>query len=167
MGNMEIKNSRSWKIRVDDSDDEILKKLSQGDVIIDYGVDCLIPGCSKEEVLKILRLAYSESSPKRIAAHAGQIYNALSQMSKNDLIVVPINKGQNFHIGRIISNRPSIIGTQIVRRVKWVRRDIPLSNFEQDIRYSFMAIMKVCEVKRNNSFTRLSAVAEGDADPGF
>jgi len=43
--------------------------------------------------------------------------------------------------------------------VKWLNTDIPRSNFDQDILYSFGAFLTVCEIKRNDAEARVRAMA--------
>ena len=69
-------------------------------------------------------------------------------------------------LGEVLSERPVIDGGRMSVEVRWLQTNIPLSLFEQDLRYSFMAIHKFCEVSRNNAAYRLFEMAKGKADPG-
>ena len=42
----------------------------------------------------------------------------------------------------------------------WLETDIPRSNFDQDLLYSFGAFMTVCRIKRNRAEERLKAMAQ-------
>lgn len=70
-------------------------------------------------------------------------------------------------IGEIVSDGPAVSGTCVEVQVKWIDTDVPLSRFNQDLRYSFMAIHKLCMVSRNNAPERLKRIANGEPDPGF
>ena len=70
-------------------------------------------------------------------------------------------------IGEITSERPNVSGTNVEVQIKWIDQEIPLSRFDQDMRYSFMAIHKFCGISRNNAPERLRRIANGETDPGF
>ena len=53
-----------------------------------------------------------------------------------------------------------------VRPVEWLQTDLPRTVFEQDLLYSFGALMTVCNISRNDAERRVAAVAEGKPDPG-
>jgi restriction system protein len=166
---MEVENSKNkaWKIRVDTNNKEHMSKLHECEVVIDYSISDLSPNLDKRGVIEIITPYYLSSSSMRLQAHAGQIFCALTLIRSGDLIIVPINSGRLIHLGKVISDKPLIRDTIISRRVEWLRENIPRSHFDQDLQYSFMAIMKLCEVRRNNAFERLSAMSNGDEDPGY
>lgn len=157
---------RAWKVRLGSPCEDMLAYLGKGEVLLDYGVDSLVPRMSKGAIESLLRKQYHESSEKRISAHTGQIYRILNEIVSEDLIVVPIDKSTKFCIGSIQDSHPKVIGTDLIFSVKWLRIGIPLNEFQQDLRYSFMAIMKICEVKRNNAVSRLYDISKSKPDPG-
>src|SRR5262249_11185387 len=46
------------------------------------------------------------------------------------------------------------------RAVKWIAKDLPRSNFDQDLLYSFGAFMTICRVQRNDAEKRVRAMAD-------
>ena len=46
------------------------------------------------------------------------------------------------------------------REVDWFATDIPRSNFDQDILYSFGAFMTVCKITRNDAENRINDAKE-------
>src|SRR5690606_571139 len=44
------------------------------------------------------------------------------------------------------------------REVEWVGREVPRSNFGQDLLYSFGAFMTTCRIRRNNAMDRVRAM---------
>ena len=48
------------------------------------------------------------------------------------------------------------------RAVNWFATDIPRSNFDQDILYSFGAFLTICRISRNNAEERIRAMAVND-----
>jgi predicted Mrr-cat superfamily restriction endonuclease len=158
---------RAWKVRADLQDEEVLTYLGRDKVSLDYGIHNLASGMSKEAIEHLVRREYLESSEKRISAHIGQIHRILNEVVRGDILVVPINKSTQFCIGTVKTDHPQINETNLIFSVKWLRTFIPINKFEQDLRYSFMAIMKICEIKRNSAASRLYTIASGVDDPGY
>ena len=48
------------------------------------------------------------------------------------------------------------------RTVNWFAKDIPRSNFDQDILYSFGAFKTICRIQRNDAEKRVRAMAENN-----
>lgn len=44
--------------------------------------------------------------------------------------------------------------------VKWLETDIPRTNFDQDLLYSFGALMTICEISRNDAEQRVRSMAK-------
>jgi predicted Mrr-cat superfamily restriction endonuclease len=70
-------------------------------------------------------------------------------------------------IGKVVSDQPSVTGTKLEVVVTWLDPEVPLARFDQDLRYSFMAIHKFCGVSRNGAAQRILAISQGEADPGI
>src|SRR5206468_380966 len=51
------------------------------------------------------------------------------------------------------------------RTVTWVARDVPRSNFDQDLLYSFGAFMTICRIERNDAERRVRAMAAAGWGP--
>jgi restriction system protein len=49
--------------------------------------------------------------------------------------------------------------------VKWLKTDLPRTAFDQDVLYSFGALMTVCKIERNEAESRVRAIVEGKAIP--
>ena len=157
---------RAWKVRVEISDAYSLERFDHGIVKLDYGINGILLGMTKQSIAEIVRPTYTSSTEKRISAHIGQIYTAVNDIKIGDLLVVPTEKGRSFSIGDVHSIGIADDNQSIEILTNWKRREIPLFDFHQDLRYSFMAIMKLCEVKRNNAAYRLHTIANGNPDPG-
>jgi len=120
---------------------------------------------SRVDIEKIVRQSYKSSTEKRISAHTGQIYRLLNEVKAGDLAVVPVNKGNSILLGRI-TETVQISGSGVISLgMTLLREGVSLKEFDQDLRYSFMAIMKFCEIRRNNAFSRLEKIAQGSNKP--
>lgn len=166
---MVAKNSpspRVWKLRgkIHETSKD---SLTSSKLVINYPAKNIKSDFSRNQIEDAILLAYTNASKEQISAHTGQIFTAMNNVKPKDLIIVPTHKGKFFTIG-IVEKLPQIsLEGDICFRFTIVRQDIPASMFDQDLRYSFMAIMKICEVKRNNAAERITSIANGTADPGF
>lgn len=158
---------RAWKFRPGSDARTVESVLNTGLVQLDYEVPGIQPSMTREELAEAIRVHNPDRSEKGIRARAGQLLALFDRVIKGDLAVVPRDKGKAMMIGEIVSDKPVVFGTRVEIQVSWIDTEIPLSRFDQDLRYSFMAIHKFCGVSRNNAPCRLKRIANGEADPGF
>jgi restriction system protein len=157
----------AWKLRPGSDEKTIQNTLRTGKVRLDYEVRGLRPDMTREEMIKAIRTHNPDRSDKGVRARVGQIVALFGNVTKGDLAIVPRDKGKAMMIGEITSDRPLVSGTAVEVQVRWIDENVPLSRFDQDLRYSFMAIHKFCGVSRNNAPERLKRIANGEPDPGF
>lgn len=166
MINDEPRSPRAWKLRGE------YRKLSNCEaknyiIVLNYPVKNIKFNYSKRQIENEIRLNYADATEKQISAHAGQIFTSLNYVNEKDIVIIPTNKGKFFTIG-VVEQVPKIsMKGDVIFQFAMKRKDIPLSLFDQDLRYSFMAIMKICEVKRNNAAQRLMSISNGSDDPSF
>ncbi len=102
----------------------------------------------------------------KLRNHAAQIWPMAHRMQKDDWIVLPSKMKSTIHIGKITGDYKydSSLGSPYYhyRDVDWFAPDIPRSNFDQDILYSFGAFMTVCQIKRNDAEARLKTMYENN-----
>lgn len=157
----------AWKLRPGSDNKAVNDTLRTGIVRLDYEVPGLRPDMTREEMIEAIRTSNPDRSDKGVTARAGQIDALFNRVRKGDLALVPRDKGKAMMIGEIITDQPSVAGTFVEVQVRWINENVPLSQFDQDLRYSFMAIHKFCGVSRNNAPERLKRIANGEPDPGF
>ena len=158
---------RAWKFRPDIDGNVIDHMLSRCAIGLDYRTPGLHPGMTREQLISAVRRHNPDRSDKGIHAHAGQLDTLLNRVAKGDLALVPRTRGRFMMIGVITSDQAFVSKTIVQVSVRWLAPDVPLSSFDQDLQYSFMAIHKFCEVSRNDAPTRLMKICQGEADPGF
>jgi restriction system protein len=158
---------RAWKFRPGSDEETVLDVLTTGRVRLDYEVPDLRPDLNRAELIKVIQKHNPDRSDKGVRARAGQLLALFGQVAKGDLALVPRDKGRSMMIGEIISDGPVVTGTAIEIQVRWMDPEVPMSRFDQDLRYSFMAIHKFCGVSRNNAAARLQRIATGEPDPGL
>ena len=119
---------------------------------------------SWEQLIHLLERTYPDAKPKTLRNWSGQIWAFLKEIHEGDIVALPLKQRPFIAFGRITgsyqyrSDFPSNI--RHVRPVQWIK-EIPRSDFEQDLLYSFGAFMTVCRVQRNNAEQRVTALLEG------
>ncbi len=124
---------------------------------------------SQEEIQKLYSKIHPEAKHKRMIAHSAQLWNFLGRIQKGDLAVVPLKTQAAIAIGEVIGvyEYTSQYGSDLhhIRRVKWLRTDVPRSAFDQDLLYSFGAYLTVGHVKAEHAEERIKAIIKGKVQP--
>lgn len=158
---------RAWKLRPGSDKKTVRDVLKSGLIRLDYEVPGLRSDMTRAELIAAIETHNPDRSDKGVRARAGQLFALFNRVSKGDLALVPRDKGKLMMIGHVTSDPPVVSGTCIEVQVRWIDSEVPISRFDQDLRYSFMAILKFCGVSRNNAVERLKRIADGEPDPGF
>lgn len=121
---------------------------------------------SRDALRELLTEAYPNFKPGKIIQHSGQIWAFVKKMQQGDWVVMPSKFAPSIHIGKLTgeyhSNPSGPDPFYHWRPVEWFAQDIPRTNFDQDILYSFGAFLTICEIKRNDAERRIRAMAERD-----
>jgi restriction system protein len=121
---------------------------------------------SKEDLRDYLEKTYPDSSKGKIRNNTGQIWVFTHGIKTGDWIVLPSKHKSAIHIAEVISKLSYDENSQDIYRhyyqVNWFATDIPRSNFDQDILYSFGAFMTVCQIKRNDAEKRIHAMQQNN-----
>jgi len=115
---------------------------------------------SREEVKDLLRARLPDAADGKIVNGAGQIWAFVSKMQTGDWVVLPSKMKPAIHVGEIVGGykfEPSANRPGQFRKVQWIETDIPRSNFDQELLYSFGAFMTVCQISRNDVEARVRA----------
>lgn len=120
----------------------------------------------KAALLDYLNANYSTGKPARNRNWVGQIWPIAHDIAKDDLIVLPSKMKSSVHIGRasgIYIFEPGATDPFLHHMdVDWFAKDIPRSNFDQDLLYSFGAFMTVCRISRNDAEKRIRQMAKSN-----
>lgn len=118
---------------------------------------------TREQLRELLQEVYNYSKGALIN-YSGQVWAFYQKMKVGDWVIVPAKLKSAIHIAEIKSDYTfdgnSKDSYYHYRKIKWIATDIPRSNFDQDLLYSFGAFMTVCQVKRNDAEKRVRAMAE-------
>ena len=158
---------RAWKLRPGSDEKTLSDALRSGCVRLDYEVPDPRLDMTLGDLIKAVKKSEPDRSHNGARVRASQLLTLFSKVGKGDLALVPRYKGRSMMIGEILSERPNLSGTVVEVQVRWIDSEVPIARFDQDLRYSFMAIHKFCEVSRNNAAQRLLRIAHGETDPGY
>ena len=115
-----------------------------------------------DALTSLYRTTCPNAAAGRVANHVRQLWAFRERIQINDLVVLPLKTRAAIAIGRVLGpyqfvaeNEP---GLRHIRRVEWLRTDIPRTAFDQDILHSFGAFLTVCQIQRNDAERRIRAV---------
>jgi len=118
---------------------------------------------SRDELKQIMEEKYPGRKKMAIANNAGQVWTFYHSIQKGDLVALPLKTQSAIAIGRFIGDYEHRTdlgeGTHHIRKVKWIRKDIPRTEFAQDLLYSLGAYMTVCRIWRNDAEERIKKIA--------
>jgi restriction system protein len=144
--------------------------LEHGLAIIGFREEPGLEGVTDYGTLsKLVAAANPGAKPRAVGNFAGQLWTFALAMKKGDIVVLPRKLTSQIAIGRVTGPyKYREIGATFrhTRTVDWIRPDVPRTVFEQDLLYSFGALMTVCHISRNDAERRVAAVLDGKSDPG-
>lgn len=156
-----------WLIRAGKSGEYEKKFLDEGKVYFTLDIDTADLTGVKEysAVYKVMASSYPGRKKRQIGNYTGQLY-AFLNMKIGDWIVMPSKFKSTMHIGEVVSGykyNPQKIAEYVhYFEVKWIKRDIPRTNFDQDILYSLGAFLTVCGITRNDAEKRIRAMEKNN-----
>ena len=125
----------------------------------------------KRELYDFLLDFYSDAKMGAVRNWTGQIWPIAHRMEKGDWVILPSKRNPTIHIGEVKSeykfhpnNEDPFFHS---RDVDWFAKDIPRSNFDQDILYSLGAFMTVCRISRNDAEKRVREMAKNNWQPSL
>jgi len=155
-----------WMVRAGRNGEQEEGALEHGVATIGWNE---LPDLSSIRSRDELKELYEEHNPgetkMQVANAVGQLWAFISRIQRDDLVVLPLKTRAALAIGRVtgpyayrVDLSPNI---HHARPVEWTRTDLPRAAFEQDLLYSFGAIMTVCQIQRNDAERRVRAILAG------
>ena len=124
---------------------------------------------NREQLRSLLEQIYPDAPKGRITNNTGQIWAFSKGMKTGDWIILPSKQRPAIHVARVKSEyRFNSSGDNPFfhyRDVEWITQDVPRTNFDQDLLYSFGAFMTICRVSRNDAEQRIHKMGENDWKP--
>ena len=118
---------------------------------------------SRDEVREHIERVRPDESAPTINNWASQLWAFIGRLQPGDLVVMPRKNKATIAIGEItgpcIYDHTQSESYRHRRSVVWLKTDVPRSNFDQDILYSFGAFLTICKITRNDAETRVKAMA--------
>jgi restriction system protein len=94
----------------------------------------------------------------------GEVWAFKEKIQAGDWIAIPLRSRSAIAVGRVIGpysfNASAPPDAAHQRRVSWVRTDLPRSEIDQDLLYSFGSTLTVFQIQRNRAEERLAALVE-------
>lgn len=119
---------------------------------------------TKKDLRKLLEEIYPDFTKAHISNNTGQIWAFAKEMKPGDWAVIPYKGKPAINFAEITSDyhfdgkAPEPLFH--FRAIRWIAKDIPRGNFDQDLLYSFGAFMTVCEIARNDAEKRVRMMAQ-------
>jgi restriction system protein len=117
----------------------------------------------------LLEETYPDFSKNTINSYVGQLWSLRARMQNGEFVVLPLKTSGTIAVGRITGDYEYLgdAGNDIqhVRRVEWLKTDIPRDAFDQDLLYSFGAYLTFGQVQRDLAEERVAAVLKGTQPP--
>lgn len=118
----------------------------------------------REAFLSLLQHSYPDEKHRALINYTSQLWPAVHEMKPGDWIVTPSKLKPAIHFAEIIGEYEYHPDAEEPfwhsRAVKWIATDVPRSNFDQDLLYSFGAFMTICHIERNDAEARVRAMAK-------
>ena len=119
---------------------------------------------SSGQLRNLLEEIYSDALKGRISNHVGQIWAFSQKIKVGDWIILPSKQKPAIHIAEVKGNytfNPEGENPFFhYRNIEWIAQDVPRTNFDQDLLYSFGASMAICQVSRNDAEIRVRNMAK-------
>lgn len=116
------------------------------------------------QLRSLLEDVYPDAPRGRITNNLGQIWGFSMGIDRGDWVVLPSKQKPAIHIAEVKGdytfNPDSEDPFYHYREIRWIVQDVPRSNFDQDLLYSFGAFMTVCRVSRNDAEERIRRMAD-------
>jgi len=121
---------------------------------------------TKDELKAKLEEMDPGGKPGRYQNWASQIWPFVWRMKKGDWVILPSKFKSVINFGKIEGDYvyDKSLGSPYYhyRKVNWFAKDIPRTNFDQDLLYSFGAAMTICRIKRNDAEFRVKEMAKNN-----
>ncbi len=116
---------------------------------------------SRDTLKAAYRTTYPADGDGRVNNVVGQLWAFAHVINNADTVVVPLKSRGQIAVGSVAGpyKETDEFGADMRHTVpvKWYRTDVPRTDFDQDLLYSFGAFMTVCTVRRDHAEERVLA----------
>ena len=157
---------RSWLVRLGKFGELEQRALTTGELVFGWQTGDLKGATNKQAILPIVTAAEPDRKPGTLGNWAVQLNQLLNVMSSGDLVILPLKTTGQLAIGRVQDGWTQTPEGNPLRKVTWLRTDLPRQSVKQDLLFSLGATQTVCEISRNEAAQRFLAAAKSGQDPG-
>lgn len=170
---MTMPEPRAWVVRGGSRGESDQRFLTENLVGIGFTEFGDLTGVDTREAMKARALAVlPNAKPASAGNYAAQAWAFRGRIAVGDYVVVPLKGSAHIALGRIASSYEYLtepLGVlHHVRKVDWLRTDVPRTVVGEDLLYSIGAFSTVVQIQRNDAAYRIAVLAASpDAeDPG-
>ncbi|MGV9973619.1 CBS domain-containing protein [Nocardia beijingensis] len=168
-----VREQQAWLIRAGRSGEREARALQDGLAILGWDeVGDLSRYRTWDELKSALRQAYPDAGRALIGNWTGQLWKFETEIQYGDLVVMPLKTHAGYlAVGRVSGSyefrQDEPKEFRQVRKVDWLRTDIPWDAVRPDLRASLGSLLTVCGLTRHNAAARIEHLAAHGTDPGF
>ncbi|WP_047867727.1 CBS domain-containing protein [Nocardiopsis sp. RV163] len=148
--------------------------LREGVIIVGWHIGDINECRTREELKRRVRAAYPDAAKGSVANWTGQLWRFARLVLEGDHVVMPLKNSskssQKVAIGRVVGHYEyddrAPEGFRHIRRVEWLRKDVPRTAIQQDLLDSMGSLLTVCGLTRFDAARRVAVLAGGGKDPG-
>ena len=153
-----------WLVRAGKAGEKEQTALLNGTALIGWEEVADLTSCTdRDELMGLLSAAYPGERRKTLASWQNQIWPIRETMQVGDLVALPLKARAAIAFGTIAGDyayRTDLPGPpQHSRPVRWLAQ-VPRSEFDPDMLFSFGAFMTVCRIGRNDAEARVRALLD-------
>jgi restriction system protein len=158
-----------WLVRAGKSGEKELCALQNNVALIGWEeLPDLTPCRNRDRLLNLLQDAYPSERRKTHSSWQNQIWPIRDTMEIGDLVALPLKSRAAIAFGTIAGEyayRTDLLDEpQHTRPVKWMAQ-VPRSEFDPDMLFSFGAFMTVCRITRNDAEQRVRTILDQETWP--
>lgn len=163
---------RAWVVRAGREGEQEQGNLDTRTASIGWTVGDLSAASSREDVRAMMKAAYPDDSPGRLANLTGQVWAFRSQIQPGDTVIMPSKLRPGYlYLGKCAgAYRYQADEPDAARRhqipVEWQDEPVSKSVVKDDLLFSLNSIMTVFNPTRNNAGPRLVTLLVKGTDPG-
>lgn len=124
---------------------------------------------TREELREAILRVYPDIKRQKAFNWTAQLWAFLARIEAGDLAVLPLKGLDSIAAGQVTGayryEKAAPPQAQHQRPVRWIRKDIPRSRFDQDLLFSMGSSLTVCQITRNDAEVRIRAIVEGRKGP--
>jgi restriction system protein len=158
---------RLWLVRLGKHGEQEAHALKTGELVLGFGVGDLRAAKDRDAVLHLLQQAMPDAKHRKQLNFAAQLNQFSNTIQEGDLALVPLKTLGKVAVGEVTGPCTPTAEGHPMRRVRWLKPELPRDVFRQDLLYSLGAFMTVCEISRNDALRRVEAIIKTGIDPGY